>query len=254
MTIGKFIYGNWKMNGLLANVELAKEVSAAVKNINPANVEVGICPPFTILSSVVSALGETPVVVGAQDCHFNEKGAHTGNISPVMLTEIGVKTVILGHSERRADHFETSEVIAKKAIAAKNAGLKTIICVGETLAEREAGKAEEVVLGQVKASIPEDYDFKNLIIAYEPVWAIGTGKVASNEDIEKMHAAIRATLVAIFGENGNLVPIQYGGSVNAQNAASILAIKNVDGALVGGASLKAADFATIIEAAKNIVG
>lgn len=247
MEKSKYIYGNWKMNGLLGHTELAKTVEAGVKELGIQNVEVGICPPFTLLKTVADEV--KTLVVGAQDCHFAESGAHTGNVSAVMLKEIGVDAVILGHSERRANHFETSELIAKKAAYAQSTGLKTIICVGESLDEREAGNAENVVLQQVTESVTPNLDTTKLIIAYEPVWAIGTGKVANSDDIREMHLSIRNKLIEIFGDEGKKVPIQYGGSVNANNASEILNINNVNGALVGGASLKADDFLQIIKAA-----
>ena len=250
MEKSKYIYGNWKMNGLLGHMELAKAVEAGAKEIGAQNVEVGICPPFTLLKTIKDGINS--IVVGAQDCHFTESGAHTGDISAIMLKEIGVGAVILGHSERRTNHFETSDLVAKKAIFAQQSGLKTIVCVGESLQEREAGNAETVVLKQIIESALPELEAAKLIIAYEPVWAIGTGKVASNDDIREMHLSIRNKLIEIFGDSGKDIPIQYGGSVNAKNASEILAIENVNGALVGGASLKAPDFLEIIKAAATL--
>lgn len=249
----KLIVGNWKMNGSLAHKDLAQEIIAGVKELGAENVEAAICPPFTILGLIGAVCQGTKVEFGAQDCHFENSGAHTGDISSVMIKELEAKYVILGHSERRANHNETSELVAKKAKAAIANGLKPIICVGETEAQRLSGSAIEVVLKQVEESLPQDCKDSEIVIAYEPVWAIGTGRVASVDDIDEMHNAIRAKLSTIFSSS-QIIPLLYGGSVNAGNSAEILKISNVDGALVGGASLKAPDFLQIIKSAKNIVG
>lgn len=253
MTVGKHIIGNWKMNGGLGQVDLFAQIANKTADLAPKNVTVAICPPFTILNHLCNAAKETAVIIGAQDCHNAVNGAHTGDISATMLCEIGAKIVILGHSERRANHDESSDLVAQKATTALAGALKPIICVGETEAQRLSGDAINVVLDQIEKSIPKNCKAEDIIIAYEPVWAIGTGRVASPEDIEEMHFAIRGALAELF-ENAQIVPILYGGSVNGANASTILAIANVDGALVGGASLKPDDFAAIISAAKNIVG
>lgn len=244
------IAGNWKMNGLVAEgTNLAKGVAEAVKKAGKVECEFLVCPPFTLLSNVKKALRGAKVNLGAQDCHFAEKGAHTGDISPVMLKDIGCQYVILGHSERRTDHYESNELVNKKAQAAHTAGLKTVICVGETLSEREAGKALEVCTKQIIESVPEDSTSSNTVIAYEPVWAIGTGKVPTTKDVEEVHAAIRKTLAKKLGKgNANKMRILYGGSVKPNNAKELLTLEDVDGALIGGASLKVEDFMGI---AKN---
>ncbi len=244
MAQGKFIIGNWKMNGDFAHKELAEAIIASSTDKLSDNLMVGICPPFPYLSYFSDVIGGSKVQLGAQDCHFNEKGAHTGDVSAAMLKEVGCKIAIVGHSERRANHFESDEIVCAKAKAVLSKGMTPIICVGETDEQRKSGKAIEVVLGQVSASCPGESS--DIVVAYEPVWAIGTGNVASVQDIEEMHLAIRERLVSIYGAAGEGVKILYGGSVNAANAKEILAIANVDGALVGGASLKAADFSTII--------
>lgn len=247
MANGKFIIGNWKMNGDFAHKDLVKSIMVATEGKLSDNLKVGICPPFPYISYFKDVLEQSGVNLGAQDCHFNEKGAHTGDVSISMLKEVGCDIVIVGHSERRANHFENDEIVCAKANAVLSKGLIPIICVGETDEQRKSGKAIEIVLGQVSNSCPKESP--NIVIAYEPVWAIGTGNVASPQDIEEMHLAIRERLISMFGAAGEGVQILYGGSVNAANAKEILAIANVDGALVGGASLKASDFATIIESA-----
>ena len=184
--------------------------------------------------------------LGAQDAHFAVKGAHTGDISPAMLTDIGCTYVILGHSERRADHFETSELVAQKAAAAYENGLKTIICIGETEKQRDEGKTIEVCAEQIMGSVPENADAANTVIAYEPVWAIGTGKTPTPEDVEEVHAAVRKVLAKKLGKGvANKMRILYGGSVKPSNAKEFLSLPDVDGALIGGASLKAQDFLAI---------
>lgn len=244
------IAGNWKMNGLLADgAALAKGVAEEVKKMGKVDCEFLVCPPFTLLTTVKKALRGAKVAMGGQDCHFAEKGAHTGDISPVMLKDAGCQYVILGHSERRADHYESSELVAKKAEAAYAAGLKAVICVGETLSEREAGKALDVCTKQILESVPEKATSANTVIAYEPVWAIGTGKIPTTADVAEVHAAIRKTLAKKLGKgNANKMRILYGGSVKPNNAKELLSLEDVDGALIGGASLKVDDFIAI---AKN---
>ena len=247
----KLIAGNWKMNGLINDgKELAKEIATAVKVAKP-NVDVLVCPPFTLLTTVKKALRGSKVMLGAQDCHIEEKGAHTGDISPVMLKDAGCDFVILGHSERRSDHEETSTIVRAKAQAALKAGLKVIICVGETLKERDSGKALEVTAKQVRASLPRGVTALNTVIAYEPVWAIGTGKTATPKDAQEVHAHIRNVLVQKCGKGiASNMRILYGGSMKPANAAELLAEPDIDGGLIGGASLKSEDFMSIIDAAK----
>ncbi len=241
------IAGNWKMNGLSEDgVALAKAVAAGVKEMGKPACEFLVCPPFTLLYQVKKALRGAKVALGAQDAHFAVKGAHTGDISPLMLKDLGCAYVILGHSERRADHFETNELVAKKAAAAYEAGLKTIICIGETEQQREEGKTIDVCSAQIMGSVPENADASNTVIAYEPVWAIGTGKTPTAADVEEVHAAVRKVLAKKLGKaTANKMRILYGGSVKPSNAKEFLSLPDVDGALIGGASLKAEDFLAI---------
>ena len=240
----KLIAGNWKMNGLMADgVDLAKGIAREVKALGKPGCEFLVCPPFTLLTSVKKALRGAKVALGAQDCHFNAKGAHTGDISPLMLKDAGCSYVILGHSERRADHGESDELVCKKAAAAHAAGLKTVICIGETLEQRNDGKAIDVCSRQIMGSVPEDSTSADTVIAYEPVWAIGTGKVPTAADVEEIHAAVRKVLAKKLGKsNANKMRILYGGSVKPGNAKELLSLPDVDGALIGGASLKVDDF------------
>jgi triosephosphate isomerase len=242
------IAGNWKMNGLGASLDEARAVAAAIDE-RPPGARVAICPPATLISRLAEAIGGTGVEIGGQDCRAEQAGAFTGDVAAEMLADAGATLVILGHSERRAGYGETDALVAAKAGAAHRAGLEPIVCVGETLAEREAGRTLEIVTGQVRGSLPEILAGKAFSVAYEPVWAIGTGLTPTLEQIEEVHVAIRAVLVEMFAEHGKGVAILYGGSVKASNASEILKLKDVGGALVGGASLKAADFLGIIEAA-----
>ncbi|MDR1694267.1 MAG: triose-phosphate isomerase [Lactobacillaceae bacterium] len=246
------IAGNWKMNGLLADgVALAKGVAGEVKALGKTDLEFLVCPPFTLLTSVKKALRGAKVALGAQDCHFAVKGAHTGDISPAMLKDVGCAYVILGHSERRADHKESSELINKKSVAAYEQGLKAIICIGETEAERDAGKTIDVCAKQILGSVPDNATAANTVIAYEPVWAIGTGKTPTSKDVQEVHAAIRKVLAKKLGKgNANKMRILYGGSVKPSNAKEFLSLEDVDGALIGGASLKVEDFLGIAKAVK----
>ena len=235
----KLAAGNWKMNGLRADLIEARALARAF----PApDCGVLLCPPATLIASMAEALHGGPIMVGGQDCHAAASGAHTGDISARMLADAGARHVILGHSERRADHGESSETVAAKAQAAHGAGLVAIICVGETEAERDAGQTLEVVLGQLRESLPEGATAANSVIAYEPVWAIGTGRTPTLEQIAEVHDALRAAVPDAA------MSLLYGGSVKPGNAAEIFAIANVNGALVGGASLKAEDFGAIIAA------
>ncbi|MEM1265723.1 MAG: triose-phosphate isomerase [Pseudomonadota bacterium] len=238
----KLVAGNWKMNG-------ATGAAAMLSELPPSpGCDVLVCPPFPLIPALL-ATGTVPI--GAQDCHWADAGAHTGDVSAPLLAELGVQAVILGHSERRADHGETSALVAAKVTAAHAAGLAAIVCIGETEAERDAGQTLEIVGQQLATSVPEGGTAETLVVAYEPVWAIGTGRTATPDQIGEVHAAIRTALEARFGAGGTDIRILYGGSVKPANAAEIFAVPHVDGALVGGASLKAADFAPIIEAAAS---
>lgn len=240
----KLAAGNWKMNGSLAALSEIETLA----NAAPVGVDLLICPPATLIAPAAQAAKGSALAIGGQDCHANAAGAHTGDLSAGMLKEAGAAYVILGHSERRADHGETDAQIRAKTEAAVAAGLTPIVCAGETLAERKAGSAVQVVTAQIAGSLP-DTAGPDTVIAYEPVWAIGTGEVATPADIEEMHSALRSALTDRFGaDTANAMRLLYGGSVKPSNAAEIFAIPNVDGALVGGASLKASDFSAIIAA------
>ncbi|WP_368346206.1 triose-phosphate isomerase [Pelagovum sp. HNIBRBA483] len=241
----KLAAGNWKMNGLAASLGEVHDLVAA--HPEPA-VDILLCPPATLVASMVAAKGAHALAVGGQDCHTAPSGAHTGDISADQLRDAGAGAVILGHSERRADHGETDALVHTKAQAAFAAGLTAFICIGETLDERETGTTLDVVGTQLAGSAPETSTGANTVIAYEPVWAIGTGKIPTLEQIAEVHGFIRSELVARFGDEGKKMRILYGGSVKPSNAAEIFAVADVDGALVGGASLKAADFSPIISA------
>lgn len=242
------IAGNWKMNGLTADgVALAQDIKELVK-ARKRNCEFLVCPPFTLLNPVKKALRGVKVALGAQDCHFNEKGAHTGDVSPLMLVDAGCSYVILGHSERRADHGESNELVCKKTVAAHKAGLKAVICIGETLEQREKGETIKVCSEQIAGSVPESATAADTVIAYEPVWAIGTGKTPTAQDVEDVHAAVRKVLAKKLGRaQANKMRILYGGSVKPSNAKEFLSLPDVDGALIGGASLKASDFMAIAD-------
>ena len=240
------IVGNWKMNGLSADsADRAKQIVDSLATVPAAGVEVVVCPPFTQLALLGPLLKDTPVGMGAQDCHKDDKGEHTGDIAPSMLTDLGTTHVILGHSERRRDHEEVDETVREKTVSAMQAGLTPIVCIGETEDQRQSGQTEDTLGWQIKGSLPDGFTG---IVAYEPVWAIGTGLAATIEDITTTVAFIRAELVRQFGDAGKSLRILYGGSVDANNAAGILAIPDVAGALVGGASLKPDAFLTIIRA------
>jgi triosephosphate isomerase len=230
------------MHGRLADVAAFAE---AIRRA-PTQVDLVVCPPFPLLDRFATALAGSPIRLGAQDCHAAPQGPHTGDVSAAMLHEAGATFVILGHSERRENHGETNAVVAAKAITASKAGLTPIVCVGETEAERNAGEAEAVVRSQLRHSLPENFTG---VVAYEPVWAIGTGRTPTETDVATMHAAIRAALLQQLGAPGAEINILYGGSVKPGNAASLLALPEVGGALVGGASLKAEEFLGIATAA-----
>ncbi len=242
----KLAAGNWKMNGTADSLGMIRSLA---DDQGRASSEILLCPPATLVHRMAVAAEDTPVAVGGQDCHWEETGAHTGDVSAAMLRDAGASYVILGHSERRADHGETDEIVRRKTKAAWAADLTAIVCVGETLAEREAANTIEIIGGQLAGSLPDRATGLNLVIAYEPVWAIGTGKVPSTDQIGEVHDEIRRRLEKRFGAGvGRSVRILYGGSVKPANAEEIFAVENVDGALVGGASLKAEDFGGIIAA------
>ena len=244
----RLIAGNWKMNGLAAALDEARAIAGAVDERAPA-ARVAICPPATLIHRLAELLAGSGVEVGAQDCRPEPSGAFTGCVSPEMLADAGATLVILGHSERRGYYGETSADVAAKVEGAFRAGLEPIVCIGETAEDRDAGRTLEVVLGQLTESLPESAAGRDIAIAYEPVWAIGTGRTPTLADIAAVHRAIRAALVDRWGEAGHAPPILYGGSVKGSNAEEILAVAEVGGALVGGASLTAAEFLPIVRAA-----
>ena len=242
----KLAAGNWKMNGTSA----ALGELAALQDAHPdPGVDLLICPPATLLSAAVQETHNGPVMIGGQDCHEKTDGAHTGDISAAMLRDVGARAVILGHSERRAGHHETSEDVRAKARTAQAAGLMTVICLGETLLQREATNTLDIIGAQLSLSVPDSSTGENLVVAYEPIWAIGSGLTPTPDQIGEVHDFMRDRLEQRFGPGvGRSVRLLYGGSVKPDNAAEIFAISNVDGALVGGASLKASDFDPIIRA------
>jgi triosephosphate isomerase len=243
------VAGNWKMNGLSASIG---ELEAIIKGYSAAlaaKTDLLVCPPFTLIGKFAAQAAGSRVLIGGQDCHPKVSGAHTGDISAEMLKDSGAAAVIVGHSERRTDHGENDALVRAKAEAAHRAGLMAVICIGETLAEREAGKALEVVSRQIRGSVPDGADGGRVVIAYEPVWAIGTGKTPTVDDIAEVHGSIRGVLTERFGgQAAGAIRILYGGSVKPENAKTLLQAKDVDGALVGGASLKAKDFLGIASA------
>lgn len=237
------VAGNWKMNGLKAGLAEAKTIIAKLAEPGFApGADAMICPPATLITELAALAKGTRLQTGGQDCHTAASGAHTGDISAQMLADAGACAVIVGHSERRADHAESSALVRKKAEAALGAGLIPIICIGETAGERQAGLTLQVVRRQLEDSLPKGSTPANTVIAYEPVWAIGTGLTPTAADIAEVHAAIRASLLKHLGEGATALRLLYGGSVKASNARELMSVANVDGALVGGASLKAADF------------
>jgi triosephosphate isomerase len=248
MALRKLVAGNWKMNGTRAMLGELDGIGAAARAAG--NLDVAICPPFTLIDAAVAKADG--FAIGGQDCHQAVKGAHTGCVAAAMLKDLGAAYAIVGHSERRADQGETDDLVRAKAEAAIDSGLIAIVCVGETEAERDAGKAGSIVGGQLDGSVPPAAGAATLVVAYEPVWAIGTGRTPSTQDVADMHALIRAKLIELLGEEGAGVRILYGGSVKPDNAAELMAVPDVDGALVGGASLTAALFVPIIEAAATL--
>lgn len=243
------VAGNWKMNGLTASLGEARRMRERLAEADfAAGVDAMICPPATLLGALVREVDGSRLLVGAQDCHQAASGAHTGDISAEMLKDAGASAVIVGHSERRADHGERSGDVQAKALAAHRGGLTAIVCIGETAGERKAGLTLSVVRRQLAASVPEQATAANTVIAYEPVWAIGTGLTASAADVAEVHGHLRRALVARYGEEGRAMRILYGGSVKPDNARELMAVAEVNGALVGGASLKAGDFLAIVAA------
>jgi triosephosphate isomerase (TIM) len=235
------VAGNWKMNGLMGSVgELGKIVAGASGLAGKA--ELMICPPSTLVARFADAVKGTPVAIGGQDCHAEASGAHTGDISAEMLADAGAKAVIVGHSERRTDHHETDAQVRAKALAAWRAGLTAIVCVGEQRAQREAGQTLAIVGRQLDGSLPDGASAAKLVVAYEPVWAIGTGLTPTPADVAEVHGFIRQRLEGRYGGEGPQIRILYGGSVKPSNAKELLGVAHVNGALVGGASLKAEDF------------
>jgi triosephosphate isomerase (TIM) len=243
--IRPLIAGNWKMNGLKSSLVEFEAMLAGASGL-AAKADLLVCPPATLIANFAEkARGSKTLSVGAQDCHAKASGAHTGDISAEMLADAGARAVIVGHSERRADHGESDELVGQKAQAVWRAGLTAIVCIGETQQQRDQGKTLDICGGQLGTSVPNGARSDNLVIAYEPVWAIGTGLTPTSADVAQVHGFIRDVLVARFGGEGARMRILYGGSVKPSNAAELMSVANVNGALVGGASLKAADFLAI---------
>ena len=245
------IAGNWKMNGLRGDGKaLAKALAERMGKAGTASFELLVCPPFTLIAEIGTALAGSQIILGGQDCHPMKKGAHTGDIAASMLADLGCRYVIVGHSERRTDHGETDALVADKAAAAQAAKLCPIVCVGETEAERDEGRTIEVVGRQIAGSVPAGSKAGNLVIAYEPVWAIGTGRTPTSSEVAEVHGRIREFLTGMLGSGeAGKVRILYGGSMKPGNAAELLALADVDGGLIGGASLVADDFWAIARAA-----
>lgn len=250
--IRPLVAGNWKMNGLSTALDELSRIGQGFMHGLDAETDALVCVPSTLLSRACERLKGTPVKVGGQDCHALENGAHTGDVSAEMLRDAGAKLVIVGHSERRTDHGEKNADVKAKTEAAWRAGLEAILCIGETHAERLEGKALNVLSEQLSGSVPSAATSRGLIIAYEPVWAIGTGLTPTARDVAQAHAHIRQELERLIGDEAARVRILYGGSVKPANAKELLGVVNVDGALVGGASLKAADFLSIAEAYEGV--
>ena len=242
--IRPLIAGNWKMNGLKASSAEFDAMRAGAAALW-SKADLLVCPPATLIAGFADKARGSKLAVGAQDCHPKASGAHTGDLSAEMLADAGAGAIIVGHSERRADHGETDALVRQKAEAAWRAGLTAIVCIGETRAQRDAGQTLDLCGGQLKGSLPDKATAANLVVAYEPVWAIGTGLTPTAKDVEQVHRFIRDFLVARFNGEGAKVRILYGGSVKPSNAAELMGVANVNGALVGGASLKAADFLAI---------
>lgn len=243
------IAGNWKMNVMnFDGIALASGIADKLKATGKVPFDLLICPPYTLISSVVAVLSNSPLSVGAQNCHTEEKGPHTGDISASMLKDEGCSYVIVGHSDRRSKHGETDAQILSKAKIANSGGLNTIICIGETETERDTKNTLNVIKSQILGSVPDSANAENTVIAYEPVWAIGTGRTPTNDEVQKVHSFIRSQIALKLGEEtANGIRLLYGGSMNAKNAKELLSLRDVDGGLIGGASLKVDDFWTICE-------
>jgi len=254
MALRPLVAGNWKMNGLKASIgELEKIIAGARKLAQSSvNVDVMVCPPATLIAGFAAVARATPVAIGGQDCHALASGAYTGDIAAEMLRDAGAQAVIVGHSERRRHYGETDAAVRAKAGAAQRAGLAAIVCIGETRAERDGGRTDEILGTQLDGSLPDSMEnlASGVVVAYEPVWAIGTGLTPAQSDIGAVHGFIRQRLASRYGEAGRGIRILYGGSVKPDNARDLLTVENVDGALVGGASLKAEDFWAIAEACR----
>ena len=248
--IRPLIAGNWKMHGARDSLGELKAIGEGFSSAAGAGADGLVCVPATLLERAVGVLDATHVTAGGQDCHPQPSGAHTGDIAAEMLADCGATHVIVGHSERRMDHGEKDDDVAAKARAAWRAGLVAIICIGETDDERKAGETLAVLSRQIAGSVPNGADPENTVIAYEPVWAIGTGLTPTTQDVERAHAHIRDELQAKFGDGASAMRILYGGSLKPGNAGELLAVPNVDGGLIGGASLKATDFLAIAEAVR----
>lgn len=248
------VAGNWKMNGTRESLIEIKSIAEGVEGDLSEKVEALICPPATLLYVATSLATDSPLQVGAQDCHPEAFGAHTGDISAEMIADCFGTYVIVGHSERRTDHRESDEQVRVKASAAHRAGLTAIVCVGETGGERDAGQTLDILKRQMDGSIPDNATAEDTVIAYEPVWAIGTGVTPTVEDVKAAHAFMRGELVGRFGDEGRRMRILYGGSVKPGNALELMSVENVDGALIGGASLKADDFLAIYRVYENLPG
>ncbi|HTF00257.1 MAG TPA: triose-phosphate isomerase [Bradyrhizobium sp.] len=243
--IRPLIAGNWKMNGLRASSAEFEAMLAGAPGV-AAKADLLVCPPATLIAAFAEkARGSNTIAIGAQDCHPKASGAHTGDLSAEMLADAGASAIIVGHSERRADHGESDVLVRQKTEAVWRAGLTAIVCIGETQQQRDAGQALDICRGQLDLSLPDQAKADNLVVAYEPVWAIGTGLTPTVGDVQQIHKFIRDFLIARFNEEGARTRILYGGSVKPSNAAELMAVANVNGALVGGASLKAADFLAI---------
>jgi triosephosphate isomerase len=247
-TLRPLLAGNWKMNGTRESLTQLKAIAAAITEPQSDKVETLLCPPLTLLYVATALCEDSPMAIGAQDCHQEISGAHTGDVSAEMIADCFGTYVIVGHSERRRDHGETSEMVRAKALSAHAVGLTTIICIGETAEQRKTDRTIAALHEQIGASVPEDATAENTVIAYEPVWAIGTGVTPQPDEIAAAHAAMRADLVGRFGKTGERIRLLYGGSANPGNTGSLAAIANVNGLLVGGASLKADDFIAMYRA------
>jgi triosephosphate isomerase len=246
------VAGNWKMNGTREQLDQIKAIAEGVKGPLSEKIDVLLCPPTTLLYVATALCDDSPLLIGAQDCHTKASGAHTGDISAEMIADCFGTHVIVGHSERRTDHAETDAIVKAKAEAAYEADLIAIICIGETADERKSGETLNILKRQLAGSLPEGATAENTVIAYEPVWAIGTGLTPTVADVEEAHAFMRSELAARFGDAGKKMRLLYGGSVKPSNARELMAVQNVDGALIGGASLKADDFLAIYGAYQEL--